>query len=34
VCQSERPDLHENCYAAFVIDPGGHNIEAVCHRPE
>jgi len=21
-------------YAAFVLDPDGHNIEAVCHRPE
>ena len=29
-----RPDFHENYYAAFVIDPDGHNIESVCHRPE
>ena len=29
-----RTDIHENYYAAFVIDPDGHNIEAVCHRPE
>lgn len=29
-----RPDYHENYYAAFVIDPDGHNIESVCHRPE
>jgi catechol 2,3-dioxygenase-like lactoylglutathione lyase family enzyme len=29
-----RADLHENYYAAFVVDPDGHNIEAVCHRPE
>jgi catechol 2,3-dioxygenase-like lactoylglutathione lyase family enzyme len=29
-----RGDIHENYYAAFVIDPDGHNIEAVCHRPE
>jgi catechol 2,3-dioxygenase-like lactoylglutathione lyase family enzyme len=29
-----RADIHENYYAAFVIDPDGHNIEAVCHRPE
>jgi catechol 2,3-dioxygenase-like lactoylglutathione lyase family enzyme len=29
-----RPDLHEHYYAAFVHDPDGHNIEAVCHRPE
>ncbi len=24
---------HDNYYAAFVIDPDGHRIEAVCHRP-
>jgi len=24
----------ENYYAAFVIDPDGHNVEAVCLRPE
>jgi catechol 2,3-dioxygenase-like lactoylglutathione lyase family enzyme len=29
-----RSDIHENYYAAFVIDPDGHNIEAVCHLPE
>jgi catechol 2,3-dioxygenase-like lactoylglutathione lyase family enzyme len=29
-----RPHYHENYYAAFVIDPDGHNIEAVCHQPE
>ena len=29
-----RSDYHETYYAAFVIDPDGHNIEAVCHRPE
>jgi predicted lactoylglutathione lyase len=28
-----RPRYHANYYAAFVIDPDGHNIEAVCHRP-
>jgi catechol 2,3-dioxygenase-like lactoylglutathione lyase family enzyme len=28
-----RPDYHPNYYAAFVLDPDGHNIEAVCHRP-
>jgi predicted lactoylglutathione lyase len=27
-------DMHENYYAAFVIDPDGHNIEAVSHQPE
>ncbi|AFT69493.1 Lactoylglutathione lyase-related lyase [Alloalcanivorax dieselolei B5] len=25
---------HENYYGAFVIDPDGNNIEAVCHEPE
>jgi catechol 2,3-dioxygenase-like lactoylglutathione lyase family enzyme len=29
-----RPNYHANYYAAFVIDPDGHNIEAVCHEPE
>ena len=29
-----RPDYHANDYAAFVFDPDGHNIEAVCHKPE
>jgi catechol 2,3-dioxygenase-like lactoylglutathione lyase family enzyme len=24
---------HPNYYAAFVRDPEGHNIEAVCHEP-
>lgn len=28
-----RPDYHPSYYAAFVFDPEGHNIEAVCHRP-
>jgi catechol 2,3-dioxygenase-like lactoylglutathione lyase family enzyme len=28
-----RPDYHPNYYAAFVFDPDGHNIEAVCHAP-
>ena len=27
-----RPKYHPNYYAAFVIDPDGHNIEAVCHE--
>jgi catechol 2,3-dioxygenase-like lactoylglutathione lyase family enzyme len=26
-----RPRYHANYYGAFVIDPDGHNIEAVCH---
>ncbi|WP_284614723.1 VOC family protein [Aquabacterium humicola] len=28
-----RPKYHPNYYAAFVIDPDGHNIEVVCHEP-
>jgi catechol 2,3-dioxygenase-like lactoylglutathione lyase family enzyme len=28
-----RPEYHANYYAAFVLDPDGHNIEAVCHFP-
>jgi catechol 2,3-dioxygenase-like lactoylglutathione lyase family enzyme len=27
-----RPHYHENYYGAFVMDPDGHNIEAVCHE--
>lgn len=26
-----RPYYHPDYYAAFVLDPDGHNIEAVCH---
>jgi catechol 2,3-dioxygenase-like lactoylglutathione lyase family enzyme len=29
-----RKEYHPNYYGAFVIDPDGHNIEAVCHKPE
>jgi catechol 2,3-dioxygenase-like lactoylglutathione lyase family enzyme len=29
-----RPHYHENYYAAFVLDPDGHNLEAVNHLPE
>lgn len=29
-----RPHYHENYYGAFVFDPDGHNVEAVCHAPE
>jgi catechol 2,3-dioxygenase-like lactoylglutathione lyase family enzyme len=25
---------HEHYYGAFVLDPDGNNIEAVCHHPE
>ena len=28
-----RPHYHANYYGAFVLDPDGHNIEAVCHEP-
>jgi catechol 2,3-dioxygenase-like lactoylglutathione lyase family enzyme len=28
-----RPHYHENYYGAFVFDPDGNNIEAVCHAP-
>lgn len=28
-----RPDYGESYYAAFVIDPDGNNVEAVCHTP-
>ncbi|MGH7984887.1 MAG: VOC family protein, partial [Candidatus Binataceae bacterium] len=29
-----RPQYHPDFYAAFVLDPDGHRIEAVCHAPE
>ena len=29
-----RPHYHENYYGAFVLDPDGNNIEAVCHAPK
>lgn len=28
-----RPEYHASYYAAFVLDPDGHNVEAVCHFP-
>lgn len=28
-----RPQYHPDYYGAFVLDPDGHNIEAVCHTP-
>ena len=28
------PEYHEHYYGAFVRDPDGNNVEAVCHRPE
>ncbi|HEY1721659.1 MAG TPA: VOC family protein [Magnetospirillaceae bacterium] len=29
-----RPHYHPNYYGAFVHDPEGNNVEAVCHKPE
>lgn len=29
-----RKDYHPTYYAAFVLDPDGNNVEAVCHKPE
>lgn len=29
-----RPEYHANYYGAFVLDPDGHNIEAVFHGAE
>lgn len=29
-----RPHYHQDYYGAFVFDPDGHNIEAVCHNHE
>jgi catechol 2,3-dioxygenase-like lactoylglutathione lyase family enzyme len=29
-----RPHYHPNYYGAFVYDPDGNNIEAVCHHAE
>src|SRR5436190_12952032 len=26
-----RPEYHERYYAAYVLDPDGNNVEAVCH---
>ena len=28
-----RPHYHPNYYGAFVFDPDGNNVEAVCHAP-
>ena len=28
-----RPHYHPHYYGAFVLDPDGHNVEAVCHDP-
>jgi catechol 2,3-dioxygenase-like lactoylglutathione lyase family enzyme len=29
-----RPHYHRNYYGAFVLDPDGNNVEAVCHQPQ
>ena len=29
-----RPHYHKHYYGAFVLDPDGNNVEAVCHKPE
>jgi len=29
-----RAHYHPNYYGAFVFDPDGNNVEAVCHTPE
>ena len=29
-----RPQYHADYYGAFVIDPDGNNLEAVCHLPQ
>jgi len=29
-----RQNYHPNYYGAFVLDPDGHNIEAVCHSQQ
>lgn len=29
-----RPHYHPHYYGAFIVDPDGHNIEAVCHVPD
>jgi catechol 2,3-dioxygenase-like lactoylglutathione lyase family enzyme len=29
-----RPIYHEQYYGAYVLDPDGNNIEAVCHLPK
>ncbi|MCC5809634.1 MAG: VOC family protein [Ectothiorhodospiraceae bacterium] len=29
-----RPHYHENYFGAFLLDPEGNRVEAVCHRAE
>ena len=28
-----RPQYHEHYFGAFLLDPDGNNVEAVCHSP-
>jgi hypothetical protein len=28
-----RPIYHQHYYGAYVLDPEGNNVEAVCHQP-
>ena len=28
-----RPQYHPDYYGAYVLDPDGNNVEAVCHKP-
>ena len=28
-----RPEYHPSYYGAFILDPDGNNVEAVCHLP-
>jgi catechol 2,3-dioxygenase-like lactoylglutathione lyase family enzyme len=30
----QHPEYHPGYYGAFVRDPDGNNVEAVCHRPQ
>lgn len=29
-----RPQYHPSYYGAYVLDPDGHNVEAVCHEAQ
>lgn len=29
-----RPHYHPDYYSVFVLDPDGHNVEAMCHAAE
>ncbi|GAB1137855.1 MULTISPECIES: VOC family protein [Shewanella] len=29
-----RPHYHAHYFGAFVLDPDGNNVEAVCHQPQ